>query len=55
MLYRDLYFRHLYSRFAQNIDIDDRFDSYENYCNLFNYILNSDGPGPDGFTYELDL
>jgi translation initiation factor 3 subunit L len=45
-LYRDLYFRHLYSRFAANIDLDDRFDSYENYCNLFNYVLNSDGPVP---------
>jgi len=42
--YRELYFRHLYSRFAQNLDIDDRFDSYENYCNLFNYVLNSEGP-----------
>ncbi|GAA98241.1 uncharacterized protein L969DRAFT_93152 [Mixia osmundae IAM 14324] len=43
-LYKELYFRHLYSRFSSEVDIDDRFDSYENYCNLFNYILNSDGP-----------
>ena len=40
-LYRELFFRHIYSRFAANLDIDDRFDSYDNYCNLFNYILSA--------------
>ena len=25
-------------------NIDDRFASYENYCAIFNYILNSNGP-----------
>ncbi|KAE9408431.1 hypothetical protein BT96DRAFT_849521, partial [Gymnopus androsaceus JB14] len=39
VLYRDLYFRHVYSRLQPNID--DRFHSYENSCELFNYLLNS--------------
>lgn len=39
-----LYFRHLYSRFAATLDVFDRADSFEAYCTLFNYILNSDGP-----------
>ncbi|KAI9311986.1 RNA polymerase I-associated factor PAF67-domain-containing protein [Dichotomocladium elegans] len=41
-LYRELYFRHLYRRMTPTIE--HRFRSYENYCDLFNYILNSDGP-----------
>lgn len=44
IFYRELYFRHIYSRLQPNID--DRFSSYENYCAIFNYILNSDGPVP---------
>ncbi|KAF8546864.1 eukaryotic translation initiation factor 3 subunit 6 [Imleria badia] len=42
VLYRELYYRHVYSRLQPNID--DRFHSYENSCELFNYLLNSDGP-----------
>ncbi|KAL4261391.1 translation initiation factor 3 subunit L [Pleurotus pulmonarius] len=42
ILYRELYYRHVYSRLSPNID--DRFHSYENSCELFNYLLNSDGP-----------
>ena len=26
--------------------MEQRFESYYNYCNLFNYILNADGPAP---------
>ncbi|KAI0646279.1 eukaryotic translation initiation factor 3 subunit 6 [Trametes meyenii] len=44
ILYRELYYRHVYSRLTP--DIDDRFHSYENSCELFNYLLNSDGPVP---------
>ncbi|ORY72583.1 RNA polymerase I-associated factor PAF67-domain-containing protein [Leucosporidium creatinivorum] len=43
-LYRELYFRHVYARLQP--DIDDRIASYENYCQLFNLILNSPGPVP---------
>ncbi|KAG5634029.1 hypothetical protein H0H81_003718, partial [Sphagnurus paluster] len=42
ILYRELYYRHVYSRLQPNID--DRFHSYENSCELFNYLLNSDDP-----------
>ncbi|KAI0700304.1 eukaryotic translation initiation factor 3 subunit 6 [Cytidiella melzeri] len=44
ILYRELYYRHVYSRIQP--DIDDRYHSYENSCELFNYLLNSDGPVP---------
>ncbi|KAF8498290.1 eukaryotic translation initiation factor 3 subunit 6 [Gautieria morchelliformis] len=44
ILYRELYYRHVYSRLSP--DIDDRFHSYENSCELFNYLLNSDAPPP---------
>ncbi|KAL7421966.1 hypothetical protein Q5752_003738 [Cryptotrichosporon argae] len=43
-LYRELYFRHVYARLQPTID--DRFQSYENICELFNYLLNSEGPVP---------
>jgi translation initiation factor 3 subunit L len=36
--------RHIYSRLQPTVD--DRFSSYENYCAIFNYILNSEGPVP---------
>ncbi|KAI8443734.1 eukaryotic translation initiation factor 3 subunit 6 [Phakopsora pachyrhizi] len=44
LFYRELYYRHVYSKLQP--DIDDRFHSYENYCSIFNYILNSEGPVP---------
>jgi translation initiation factor 3 subunit L len=37
-LYRELYFRHVYARLQPTID--DRFQSYENICELFNYLLS---------------
>lgn len=36
-LYKELYYRHIYSKLAPTLD--QRFESYENYCDLFNYIL----------------
>lgn len=41
-LYKELYFRHIYAR--RNPSLDERIESYKNYCNLFNFILNSDSP-----------
>jgi translation initiation factor 3 subunit L len=41
-LYRELYFRHVYAKLEPNVD--DRFQSYENICELFNLLLNSDAP-----------
>jgi translation initiation factor 3 subunit L len=42
ILYRELYYRHVYSRLQPNID--DRFHSYENSCELFNYLLSKPPP-----------
>ncbi|XP_064619382.1 eukaryotic translation initiation factor 3 subunit L-like [Lineus longissimus] len=45
-LYKELYYRHIYARVANGPTIDQRFESYYNYCNLFNFILSADGPVP---------
>ncbi|KAK0567071.1 hypothetical protein OC844_000409 [Tilletia horrida] len=42
VLYRELWYRHVYSRLSP--DGEDRFHSYDNYCDFFNFVLNSDGP-----------
>jgi len=39
VLYKELYFRHIYSK--MNPTLEQRFDSWKNYCDLFNYLLNS--------------
>ncbi|KAI8868015.1 hypothetical protein GQ42DRAFT_164425 [Ramicandelaber brevisporus] len=39
ILYSELYYRHIYSRLQPTLE--ERVLSYENYCMLFNYILNS--------------
>ncbi|CAO3671331.1 unnamed protein product [Rhizopus stolonifer] len=45
ILYRELYYRHIYSYLTPTLD--HRFRSYENYCDLFNYILSKKNhPGP---------
>jgi translation initiation factor 3 subunit L len=44
ILYKELYYRHIYARVQGGPTIDHRFESYYNYCNLFNYILSSDTP-----------
>ena len=44
ILYRELYYRHIYARVTGGPTIEQRFESYFNYCNLFNYILSSDSP-----------
>jgi translation initiation factor 3 subunit L len=46
ILYKELYFRHIYAAIQGGPTIEQRFDSYFNYCNLFNYILSAPGPVP---------
>uniref|UniRef100_A0A671XHM9 Eukaryotic translation initiation factor 3 subunit L n=1 Tax=Sparus aurata TaxID=8175 RepID=A0A671XHM9_SPAAU len=46
ILYKELYYRHIYAKVSGGPTLDQRFESYYNYCNLFNYILNADGPAP---------
>merc|ERR1711962_523941 len=43
-LYKELCFRHLYARVQGGPTIEQRFESYYNYCKLFNYILSADTP-----------
>merc|ERR1712203_317983 len=43
-LYRELYFRHIYARVQGGPTIEQRFESYYNYCKLFNYILSAEAP-----------
>ncbi|GAA5827578.1 hypothetical protein JCM3770_005998, partial [Rhodotorula araucariae] len=44
MLYREMAWRHVFGRLQPNLE--DRIDSYNSYCNLFNTLLNSPGPVP---------
>ncbi|KXJ28540.1 eukaryotic translation initiation factor 3 subunit L [Exaiptasia diaphana] len=44
ILYKELYYRHIYNKLKPTLD--QRFESYYNYCDLFNYILNTDEPVP---------
>ncbi|XP_035981824.1 eukaryotic translation initiation factor 3 subunit L [Fundulus heteroclitus] len=46
ILYKELYYRHIYAKVSGGPTLEQRFESYYNYCNLFNYILNADGPAP---------
>ncbi|XP_033117662.1 eukaryotic translation initiation factor 3 subunit L-like [Anneissia japonica] len=46
ILYKELYYRHIYARIQSGLTQDQRFESYYNYCNLFNFILNAEGPVP---------
>jgi translation initiation factor 3 subunit L len=39
VLYRELYYRHVYSRLQPTLE--QRFASYENYLELFNYVLST--------------
>lgn len=46
-LYKELYYRHLYGQKSATLTMDERTESYENYCDLFNYIVhNNDSPDP---------
>jgi hypothetical protein len=38
-LYRELWYRHVYSRLSP--DGEDRFHSYDNYCDFFNFVLSA--------------
>jgi len=46
ILYKELYYRHIYARIREGPSLEQRFESYYNYCNLFNYILNTESPMP---------
>lgn len=46
ILYKELYFRHIYARIQGGPTLEQRFNSFYNYCDLFNYILSADEPVP---------
>ncbi|PNI48998.1 EIF3L isoform 14, partial [Pan troglodytes] len=37
ILYKELYYRHIYAKVSGGPSLEQRFESYYNYCNLFNY------------------
>ena len=51
----ELYYRHIYARLQPNLE--QRINSFYNYCELFNYILNAEEPVslelPDQWLWEL--
>merc|ERR1712179_657182 len=44
ILYKELYYRHIYARVQGGPTIVQRFESYMNYCALFNWILSTKTP-----------
>lgn len=46
ILYKELYYRHIYARVPNGPTVHQRFESYYNYCDLFNCILSAEGPVP---------
>lgn len=54
--YKELYFRHIYLRMQP--ELDDRFESFQNFIHLFNIILGLDEKSPEllfPITYLYDL
>lgn len=46
ILYKELYFRHIYARIQGGPTLEQRFNSFYNYCDLFNYIIGKNEPAP---------
>lgn len=57
ILYKELYFRHIYAKIQGGPSLEQRFNSFYNYCDLFNYILSAEEPVtlelPDLWLWEL--
>lgn len=57
ILYKELYYRHIYARIPGGPSFEQRVQSFYNYCEFFNYILNSEQPValelPDQWLWEL--
>jgi len=49
ILYKEMYFRHIYASIQGGPSLDQRFQSYKNYVDLFNAILSAETP------LQLDL
>ncbi|GJQ68323.1 hypothetical protein Trydic_g16918 [Trypoxylus dichotomus] len=46
ILYKELYFRHIYAKIQGGPTLEQRFNSFYNYCDLFNYILSAEEAVP---------
>jgi len=44
ILYQELYYRHIFARVQGGPTIEQRMESYFNYCKFFNFILSVDTP-----------
>jgi len=44
ILYKEMYFRHIYASIQGGPSLEQRFESYRNYCKLFNAILSAERP-----------
>lgn len=57
ILYKELFYRDIYARVPGGPKPDQRFQSFYNYCDLFNYILSAETPVPlelpDQWLWEL--
>lgn len=42
MLYKELYFRHVYAKLGQTLTLEQRMESFDNYCVLFDRIFSDD-------------
>ncbi|CAJ0942912.1 unnamed protein product [Ranitomeya imitator] len=46
ILYKELYYRHIYAKVSGGAILEQGFESCYNYCNHCDYILNADGHVP---------
>lgn len=57
ILYKELFYRDIYARVPGGPKPDQRFHSFYNYCDLFNFILSAETPVPlelpDQWLWEL--
>lgn len=57
ILYKELYYRHIYAKMQGGPTLEQRLRSFYNYCDLFNYILLTETPVqlelPDLWLWEL--
>jgi len=47
VLYKDLYYRHIYNKLDTTVTVDDRFNSFHNYINFFNTLLGLTTNAPE--------
>mmetsp|Transcript_5231 Transcript_5231/g.12423 ORF Transcript_5231/g.12423 Transcript_5231/m.12423 type:complete len:551 (-) Transcript_5231:74-1726(-) len=52
LLYRDLYYRHVFDKCQTSVKFEDRKESWDNYCGVFDYVMEQiENPG--SFRFHL--